>query len=721
VRRFVLIYLMCESSVLSIHSFTHPLISRKAKLQLLACLCFAASHGHASPFLESITVTGTRQAAQLQDTPAAVGMVDARTLQAVNPVHSADVLNRVPGVFINQLGSSGQGTSAAIRQPITTNPVYLYLENGVPTRSPAFFNHNALYEVNVAQANGVEITKGPGSALYGSDAIGGVVNVLTDSPITRNSAQYTVELGEFAWRRGQVRGSYKGDTNALALRLDAMDSQGWRENNDYDRYSGNAIWQSHWGDFDVNTVYSSTGIDMHTGGTGLNYNDYKNHPEKAGNRIGFRDVSAQRLSSRWQAQSGDAVYSFTPYWRRNRLDYLATWTLNTGRLVNNRLDSQDAHINTSGDDSVGLQSQFKWPLAALKRGFLITGMDIDYGQGFTEQTYITRTDTDPGRYWLAYAKQQAIYDYRVNYTSYSPYAHIESDLGHGWRWQAGLRYDAIGYDYDNRLSTVTTSNLHNRPADTQLDLSHASPKLGLTYAISEQLNAYAAYRHGFRVPSEGQLFRAGATKNSTQLDAVQADSLELGLRGELHPALSFELSVYEMPKKDDILSQVDPVTGARSNANAGQTDHRGLETGWHLHWADHWQLDLAYAYNEHRFDTWVENNQDVSGKVMPNAPRNFTQVALQYAPPWLRGGRLEVEYSHQGRQFINAANSLSYQGYELVNLRASHQLTPDLQVYTQLLNAKDSLYAESVSSFGSNVSYTPGKPRTWYAGFTLNL
>lgn len=49
---------------------------------------------------------------------------------------------------------SGEGHSMAIRQPITTKPMYLYLEDGIPTRATGFFNHNALYEVNIPQSGG---------------------------------------------------------------------------------------------------------------------------------------------------------------------------------------------------------------------------------------------------------------------------------------------------------------------------------------------------------------------------------------------------------------------------------------------------------------------------------------------------------------------------------------------------------------------------------------
>ena len=94
--------------------------------------------------------------------------------------HPAEIVNRTPGVYVSNFG--GEGHMTAIRQPITTKPVYAFLEDGVPIRSTGFFNHNALYEINIPQADRLEVIKGPGTAIYGSDAIGGVVNVFTRDP-----------------------------------------------------------------------------------------------------------------------------------------------------------------------------------------------------------------------------------------------------------------------------------------------------------------------------------------------------------------------------------------------------------------------------------------------------------------------------------------------------------------------------------------------------------
>jgi len=674
--------------------------------------------------LEVITVTGTREAATIGNTAASIGVLSQETVDDVNATHSADLLNRIPGVNVNQLGSSGQGTSAAIRQPITTSPVYLYLENGVPTRSPAFFNHNALYEVNVAEANSVEVTKGPGSALYGSDAIGGVINVITNAPITSDTTQLTLEGGDDDWKRAQLKTSHAGDDHRLAARLDVIDDIGWRKNNDFTRNSANLIWQTDATGFNVNTVYSGTWLDMKTGGSGLSWADYNNNPEKAGNLIGYRDVSSQRLSSAWHTQLESGELTLTPYLRHNRLEYIATWALNTGRVRNGTLDSKDAHINDSGDDSLGTQIKYKQNIVGLQNAFWISGIDLDYSQGTTQQTYIERTDTDTGNYWLAYRPAGLIYDYKTNFTSASPYFHIESDIDDHWRVNAGLRYDNIRYGYDNKLTTDLTDPIHKRPADTDISLNHFSPKLGVIYKFNSQLNAYAAYRHGFRIPSDSQLFRAGSTVDSTHLDPVKANSYETGLRGQLNKRIDFEVTVYTMNKKDDIISITDE-TGARRNVNAGNTTHKGVEAGMNFLLAKDVNLGVAYTRSKHIFDDWTDGKIDYSGKTNPSAPRSYSNVRLAYSPQWLNGGRFEAEWIHQGQNYIDQANLLTYDGYDLLNLRASYQVTIETQVYVNLYNAEDKLWAESTSSFGAVnapiASYTPGKPRTLNAGIKINF
>jgi iron complex outermembrane receptor protein len=97
--------------------------------------------------LAPVTITDTREAALKSETSASTSQISQKDINFLQPGHPSEVLNRMPGVHVNVTG--GEGHMTAIRQPISTSAVYLYLEDGIPTRSTGFFNHNALYEINV--------------------------------------------------------------------------------------------------------------------------------------------------------------------------------------------------------------------------------------------------------------------------------------------------------------------------------------------------------------------------------------------------------------------------------------------------------------------------------------------------------------------------------------------------------------------------------------------
>ena len=83
---------------------------------------------------EAVTVTDARGARLKRETPASVGVVSRELLAETQPSHPSEVMGAVPGVWVNVTG--GEGHQTAIRQPLTTSPVYLFLEDGIPTRSP---------------------------------------------------------------------------------------------------------------------------------------------------------------------------------------------------------------------------------------------------------------------------------------------------------------------------------------------------------------------------------------------------------------------------------------------------------------------------------------------------------------------------------------------------------------------------------------------------------
>lgn len=478
-----------------------------------------------SVVLQEVVVTSTTgEVRRLAETPATVGVVSSAELRAARPAHPAEVMGQVPGVWMSVTG--GEGHTTAIRQPKTTNPVYLFLEDGVPTRSTGFFNHNALYEVNIPQAERIEVLKGPATALYGSDAIGGVINVESRAPAAGRTAEAYAEAGAFGWSRllasaGGMRG---GDGIRADLNLTQTD--GWRTGTAYDRQSATLRWdRSMGGGQSLKTVMTFSRIDQQTAGAStLGAADYAAHPTANYTPISFRDVRAFRLSSAYERAGGRTLLSVTPFVRWNTMELLPNWSL-----------SYDPTVYTTGHRSLGMIARYRVDVDAL-RTRVIGGVDVDFSPGGrTEDSVAAVRD---GSIYRSYTTGPRLYDYDVTFHGVSPYLHTEIAPVDRLRITAGLRADFVGFDYDNRLDAVQTGR-HRRPEDTEVSYAHLSPKLGGTFEFGPALGVFASYAHGFRAPSEGQLFRQGSAASTVNLDPVRADSWETGARGSLLDRFSY--------------------------------------------------------------------------------------------------------------------------------------------------------------------------------------
>jgi iron complex outermembrane recepter protein len=96
---------------------------------LLASLS-AAAVAQTAPALDTIVVSGSRSETKLSETPVSIGAVSRAQWDADKPKSVGEIINRIPGVFWNDLGNEQH--SMGIRQPISTNSVYQYLEDGIP-------------------------------------------------------------------------------------------------------------------------------------------------------------------------------------------------------------------------------------------------------------------------------------------------------------------------------------------------------------------------------------------------------------------------------------------------------------------------------------------------------------------------------------------------------------------------------------------------------------
>src|SRR5690242_9054164 len=317
--------------------------------------------------LAPTVVSASRERESRTDAPVTIDALSGAEVRQSGATHPSEIMNRMPGVHVNR--TSGEGHMMAIRQPITTKPVYLYLEDGVPSRATGFFNHNALYELDLPQSDGIEVIKGPGTALYGSDAIGGVINVLTQAPPPDPTLSASIEGGAYGYGRLLVSGGTTDGANGVRGDLDLTRTDGWSDASGYTRQGGVLRWdRGSIGGWTAKTVLSGSHVhqdDVHT----LDSDHFAARSTFNSAPISFREAKALRLHSAIEKDNGTASWSFTPYARYNMLELLPEWQL-----------SYDPQRYTTRNSSLGLLAKYRRDFAPW-HARLIIGTDGEWSPG----------------------------------------------------------------------------------------------------------------------------------------------------------------------------------------------------------------------------------------------------------------------------------------------------------------------------------------------------
>ena len=143
--------------------------------------------------LETLVVTASRSEEKIENVPARISVIDEKTLEKNPILNLSDIIQRDPSVYIKQSGGMGQISEIALRG--TKGVHTLVLKDGARLNSqnelgplyPAFLDTTDLQQI--------EILKGPASVQYGSDAIGGVVQLISKKP-SKSGAELTGIYGE---------------------------------------------------------------------------------------------------------------------------------------------------------------------------------------------------------------------------------------------------------------------------------------------------------------------------------------------------------------------------------------------------------------------------------------------------------------------------------------------------------------------------------------------
>ena len=674
-----------------------------------ALLALAGPARAEPPTLEEIVVTAERRAEPALQTPLSIGRVGAGDLRLVGETHASEVLNRVPGVMIQR--GSGQESLTAIRSPVLTGAgscgAFLFLENGVSIRPVGFCNVNEMLEINVEQAEAVEVIRGTGGALYGSSAMHGIVNVLQPLPSGRARLGAGLVLGPDDYRRASIEGRLDGAQTGFGLAALHTHDGGWRDSSGFDEAKLNATWARGHGATPWRVDLAATDLDQQTAGFIVGQDAYRDERLAASNPNpeAYRAARALRLTGSFTPTVPlAATLELRPYLRHSRMDFLQHFLLGKP-------------LERNGQDSAGLLSALRW--TGSSGDSAVVGADLEVAQSTLVETQVEPT-TGGSAAANAIRPAGRHYDYRVDSRVAALYGEYARRIGERWRVDAGVRAEYVVYDYDNRMLAGNTDErgvpcdfggcLYSRPADRTDTFVDLAPKLSVSVALAEGLQAYATVARGFRPPEMTELYRLQRAQRVADLQSERLDTREVGLKGRFARA-QFALAAFDMDKQDVILRESNGF-----NVGNGRTSHRGLE--YDLSWSPLDALLLStggtFARHRYEFTRAVEGGERIErGNDIDTAPRRLQRVALQWQPSALF--QAEAEWQQVGGYWLDAANEHRYRGHELVNLRGRWFLGPQWTASLRISNLLDRAYADRADYAFGTYRYFPGRGRATFA------
>ena len=654
--------------------------------------------------LDELVVTGTRSGTPILELAGNTGKISEEEIDLVRPDHITEVVNRISGVNIQR--GNGQEHLTSIRSPVLTGGAgagsFLFLEDGIPLRAAGFANVNGLFESNYEQAGGIEVVRGPGSAFYGSNAVHGLVNVLTRAPSLNLERQVDLSVGPHDLYKFKGTVSDTVGRHGYRVSVNGTTDNGYAEDAGYDQQKI-TLRHDYYGDQDsFKTIFSATNLNQKTAGYIEGFEAYKDgslarsNPNKERGIDAYRNAKAFRLSTEWERQLNETTsLRLTPYVRHTEMDFLMHFL--TGQPV-----EKNKHT------SAGLLSALTHELDGGHT--IIVGTDVEYTEGDLSEVQFNPS--------VGQFVQGEHYNYDVDATVLAPYIHSEWQVLDKTRVTAGVRYEYTKYDYTNNTdsTTIPGNTRYLRPDSGKDTFSNLSPKLGLVQELTNNTAAFINYARGNRAPQTTDLYRIqqrGATGGAADSETI--DSVEIGLR-RVGAGLQYEIAAYQMKKKDYFFTD-----STQINVPDGKTKHTGIELGVFYPFNELFDIGANVTFAKHEYDFDRSTSDIEKGNYLVTAPKRMGNVRLGWnvTPK----SRAELEWVHMSEYYLNDANDRKYEGHDLFNLRASHAVTESLTLYGRVHNLFDTDYAERAdfNGFSQQYRYFVGERRGLHVGASYSF
>lgn len=560
------------------------------------------------PTFPPVFVTATRSEEEVSRVPAPVSLITQEEIGQSHATHVGDLLKDEVGLWVtNTSGSTPSGVQIdgrGFNNGGGNGGRMLVLIDGrrtnlVDTSSPDWTT------IPVDSIERIEIVRGANSALYGDNAVAGVINIITKKGEGPPSADLSLERGSYDfWKRmGVLSGGEGGFSYYLYGGYESTD--GYRENSNYQA-------SNYVGNFGYEITPFST-IRLRT--------DYLSNQRLLPGALTEADIAS--VGRRGSVTPGDQAGT-----REFRIDVgfdshldQAQWIeLSIGQTVR----GQDSLSTTPGagtfeleDDSRSTALTGKYritrPLAGRENRLLI-GVDL-----LKETTQSRSFSNFPDPFFPFIVREKSNYDRRL----VGVYANEEFAIHPALLLTLAGRMDWSEFDF----STVQNDLAFNTTTNSSGDRSFRvfSPKVGLTHLVTPSASIFASWSRNFRFPNRDEL--TGFFGLTPGLDPERATVYEVG--SNLHSEEGFEghLSFFQMTVKDEILF-VPPPSGAFTfgeNQNVPEVLHDGVETYAAVRLGNAVRLRGGYTFTRTKI-----TDGPFEGNALPITPRHAGNAGIDF-------------------------------------------------------------------------------------------
>jgi len=653
--------------------------------------------------LTTIVVSANKLKEKRIESPVAISILSPKTIDEAKAQRIDFLLNKVSGVYMPTIGNEQHMMS--IRQPISLKGLYLYLEDGMPIRTSGLFSSNALIEMNSSNIHSIEIIKGPASALYGAEAIGGVVNILTTPIPSKTNAFISTQINNTGYKKIDL--SWGAPTKTGGWNIMGAWTEQKKGITEYSDFNKKALSVKR--NFKVNDKLKGYQnlqyINYYTQMTG-SLDSIKFFQKNFGTQqsFTFRKIDAlrfrQNLEYNWNSHSSTTLNFM---YRNNTMDQNPTYS-----IASTKNPTQfKGQVNSNHFDAYVLDLQNVWSIPVLSSKIILGGYwDITHQNLIAHYIDIIK-DTSIGKYtkYTYPSRDSLITNYNTQISNKAIYLNYIANLNKAIRLNMTLRYDNFEYLFNNLLPLGTPSAKNN--------FTQFTPKLGITYNL-KNWGSYINYSKGFVPPQITEIYNAIRVPYLLPQDF---SNMEIGSWYQ-SKKLSAEISIYSLQGNNEIIS-VRQTDGVNLNQNSGATSHMGIEYQLRYQLVPTIEISLNGSNTRHKYLNTNIKGVDVSGKEMNAAPHVLNNLGIAWKPSKLL--RSSLEWIHQSSYYMDETNATKYPGFDLLNVRLGLQLRKS-EIWLNVLNLSNTYYStmatKNFSVKGSSAySYYLGEPRAITIGW----